>query len=90
MFGNVGALKHIKNRRPSTIIALCGCMMQQPQVADRIRKSFPYVSMVFGTHVIHRFPELLFEALTGGNVYLSCRTDRGRLWKVCRWCGEQF
>ena len=79
VFGNVGALKHIKNRRPSTIIALCGCMMQQPQVADRIRKSFPYVSMVFGTHVIHRFPELLFEALTGGKRVFELPDRQGEI-----------
>lgn len=64
VFGNVGALKHIKERHPATILGLCGCMMQQPQVAERIRKSFPYVSLVFGTHVVHRLPELLYRLLT--------------------------
>lgn len=70
VFGNVGALKNIKNRRPSVLIALCGCMMQQPQVAQRIQKSYPHVGLVFGTHVIHRFPELMFNALSGqGRVF---------------------
>ncbi len=64
VFGNVGALKHIKERHPATILGLCGCMMQQPQAAERIRKSFPYVSLVFGTHVVHRLPELLYRVLT--------------------------
>ena len=66
VYGNVGALKHLKRRYPSTIICLCGCMVQQEQVAQRIRDSFPYVSLVFGTHAIHRLPELLYTHLTGG------------------------
>lgn len=67
VYGNVGALKHVKRRHPDTIIVLCGCMVQQQHVADRIRESFPYVNIVFGTHVIHRFPELLFKALTNSS-----------------------
>ncbi len=66
VFGNVGALKHVKNRNPNLIIALCGCMVQQKSVADRIRASYPHVNLVFGTHVINRFPELLYRTLTGG------------------------
>ena len=63
IYGNVGALKNVKRRHPSLIIALCGCMMEQEHVAERIRKSFPFVNLVFGTHVIHRFPQLLREVL---------------------------
>ena len=63
VFGNVGALKNIKRRRPSVLIAVCGCMVQQPQVAEKFRKSYPFVGLVFGTHVLHRFPELLWGAL---------------------------
>nr|WP_319488222.1 tRNA (N6-isopentenyl adenosine(37)-C2)-methylthiotransferase MiaB [uncultured Caproiciproducens sp.] len=64
VFGNVGALKNVKKRNPSLIIALCGCMMEQEHIAERIRKSFPFVNLVFGTHVIHRLPELLFTTIT--------------------------
>lgn len=67
VFGNVGALKNVKRRNPSLIIALCGCMMEQEHVSERIRKSFPFVNLVFGTHVIHRLPELLFTAITDGH-----------------------
>ena len=66
VFGNVGALKHLKRRRPELLIVLCGCMMQQSQVAERIRRSYPYVDLVFGTHAMGRFPELVYRALTGG------------------------
>lgn len=64
VFGNVGALKNQKRRNPGMIIALCGCMMEQEHVAERIKKSFPYVNLVFGTHVIHRLPFLLLQTLT--------------------------
>ena len=63
VFGNVGALKHIKRRRPEVIIAVCGCMVQQPHVAEKLKESYPFVGLVFGTHVIHRLPELLWTAL---------------------------
>lgn len=64
VFGNVGALKHHKRRHPESIVALCGCMMQQQHVAERIKKSFPYVDLVFGTHVIHKLPEFIYKVIT--------------------------
>lgn len=63
VFGNVGALKHIKRRKPHVIISVCGCMVQQPHAAERLKESYPFVGLVFGTHVIHCFPELLWQAL---------------------------
>lgn len=63
VFGNVGALKNIKRRHPSVIIALCGCMMEQKSVSDRIYKSYPFVNLVFGTHSVSRFPQLLYDVL---------------------------
>ncbi len=65
VFGNVGALKKYKLKNPDVIIALCGCMMQQKHIAEKIKKSFAFVDLVFGTHVVHKFPELLYRALTG-------------------------
>ena len=63
VFGNVGALKTIKRRRPHVLIAVCGCMVQQPHVAEKLKQSYPFVGLVFGTHVIHQFPELMWQAL---------------------------
>ncbi|MCL2487392.1 MAG: tRNA (N6-isopentenyl adenosine(37)-C2)-methylthiotransferase MiaB [Oscillospiraceae bacterium] len=65
VFGNLGALKAVKRRRPGTLIGVCGCMAQQEHVAARLKASFPHVGLVFGTHVLHRLPELIWEALTG-------------------------
>ncbi|MCM1544417.1 MAG: tRNA (N6-isopentenyl adenosine(37)-C2)-methylthiotransferase MiaB [Ruminococcus sp.] len=66
VFGNVGALKAYKTANPNMIIALCGCMMQQKYVADRIENSFRYVDLVFGTHVVHRLPEFIYRCLCSG------------------------
>lgn len=66
VFGNVGALKPIKEQKKDMIIALCGCMMQQEHIAQRIKRSYPYVNLVFGTFAIHRLPELLYKVLSGG------------------------
>lgn len=65
VFGNVGSLKSYKRENPDAVIALCGCMMQQKHIADKIKQSYPFVDLVFGTHVIHCLPELLYRALTG-------------------------
>ncbi len=65
VFGNVGALKSYKRENPDAVIALCGCMMQQKHIADKIKKSYPFVDLVFGTHNIHCLPELIYRALTG-------------------------
>lgn len=77
VFGNVGALKALKRRHPSVLIALCGCMMEQEHVAQRIYKSFPFVGLVFGTHYMHRFPELLYQSLfTGRRVIVRGDDDK--------------
>ena len=70
VFGNVGALKPIKKQNSDMIIALCGCMMQQQSVADRIKNSFSFVDLVFGTHVTYKFPEFMYRRLcTGKRVF---------------------
>ena len=66
VFGNVGALKNMKYANKEMRILLCGCMMQQEHVAQKIKKSYPFVDIVFGTHVIHRLPELLYKNLSSG------------------------
>ncbi len=66
VFGNVGALKSLKRKHPEIMIALCGCMMEQEHIANKIYKSFPFVGLVFGTHALHSFPELLYNSLVSG------------------------
>ena len=77
VFGNVGALKNLKRRHPQILIALCGCMMEQEHVANRIYNSFPFVGLVFGTHSLHHFPELLYTSLVnGGRVFERGNDDK--------------
>lgn len=64
VFGNLGALKHEKNRNPDMIIGVCGCMTEQEHIVERIKRSFPHVDLVFGTNALHTLPELLFAQLS--------------------------
>ena len=66
VFGNVGKLKQYKEKNKDLIIGLCGCMMQQEYVAEKIKKSYRYVDLVFGTHVIHKLPEFVYKCLCSG------------------------
>lgn len=70
VLGNVGALKHYKRRNPSMVIGLCGCMTQQQSVADKLKKSYPHVDLVFGTYLLYALPEMLYNVLsTGGRIF---------------------
>jgi len=60
-FGLLGRVKHIKERNPSAIVAVCGCMMQQAHIVDKISNNYSWVDIVFGTHSISDLPELLEE-----------------------------
>ena len=76
VFGNLGALKHLKNRNPDLIIAVCGCMVQQGHIAERIKKTFPFVDLVFGTHVLHKFPEYLYSIFADGKrIFMTPESD---------------
>lgn len=58
-FGILGQLKKYREERADMVVAVCGCMMQQQHVIDTLKAKYPWVDLVFGTHNIHRFPELL-------------------------------
>ena len=66
VFGNVGAIKRLKQSNPNLIIALCGCMMQQEHIREKIYNSYPFVDVVFGTHGQYKLPEILKTYLTRG------------------------
>ncbi len=76
VLGNIGELKRLKNSDPRRIIVLCGCMMQQAHITEKIKNSYPYVDLVFGTQAIHRLPELLSKVLcTGRRVFETTLSD---------------
>ena len=62
LFGKLGELKKIKEEK-GTIIAIGGCMMQEKHIIEKIKESYPFVDIIFGTHTLHRFPEDLYNAL---------------------------
>ena len=65
VFGNLGALTHTKKENPNQMIAVCGCMVKQEHIVEKIKKSYPLVSLVFGPDELWRFPELLQRAREG-------------------------
>lgn len=75
VFGNIGTLKKVKDENPSLIIGVCGCMMQQKEVADKLFKRFPYLDMVFGTNELHMLPNLLEKVLNGERIELVRQMD---------------
>lgn len=61
VYGRLGCLSGLKKKHPDLKIALCGCMMQEEHVVAKIRKSYPQVDLIFGTHNLYTFPELLYR-----------------------------
>ena len=68
VMGNIGALKKLKDEKPELKIGVCGCMMQQKEVSDRVFRRFPFVDLVFGTHELHNFPYMFEKVLNGERV----------------------
>ncbi|MEG1875540.1 MAG: tRNA (N6-isopentenyl adenosine(37)-C2)-methylthiotransferase MiaB [Angelakisella sp.] len=71
VFGNIGALKHCKMLKPEMIIGISGCMTEQPQIAEKLRKSYPHVDIVVGTNAFSVLPRLIFEKLTLHHRYIK-------------------
>ena len=67
LYGRLGVCKSYKEKNKEMLIAICGCMMQEEHVVQKIQKSYPYVDILFGTHNIFKFAELLFTRLESGS-----------------------
>lgn len=75
LFGNLGQVKAMKRKNPGMIVAVCGCMMKQEENVEKIKKSYPFVDLIFGPQDIHRLPELLFRLRTEKKVYDVSQVD---------------
>ena len=64
VFGRLGILKHIKEQRRDLIIGLCGCMVQQEHITEKIKEKYSHVNLIFGTHALYKLPELLWGVLS--------------------------
>ncbi len=77
VYGHLGSLKTLKARRPDMIIAVCGCMMQQQDVVQHILKRYRHVDLIFGTHNLHRFSELLYKSLNSDTAIADVNASEG-------------
>ena len=71
VYGRLGFLNTIKKKNPHMKIALCGCMMQEPSVVEKLQKSYRFVDLVFGTHNIYKFAELLASSLESDRMIID-------------------
>jgi len=65
VFGQIGAIKRFKRTNPNLIVGISGCMAQEKHICDKVKKSYPYVDIVFGTSAMDKFPKLLLNVLNG-------------------------
>ena len=79
VYGRLGVLKGFKKKNPSMKIALCGCMMQEPSVIEKIKKSYPFVDLIFGTHNIFKFAELLYKTFVSDGMVIDIWKDTDQI-----------
>ena len=79
VYGNLGALTHTKKANPEQIICLCGCMAQRAEVAEKVRKSYRHVDLVFGPQALWKFPELLWQVYTRRGRVFSVADEHGSI-----------
>ena len=77
VFGELGHLKALKREKPDLLLGVCGCMSQEESVVNKILKSYHFVDMIFGTHNIHRLPEILHEAYMSKEMVLEVWSKEG-------------
>ena len=75
VYGRLGHLNSVKKKKPGMIIGLCGCMMQEDHVVAKIKKSYPFVKLIFGTHNLYAFPELLVRTLNEDKRVIDIRQE---------------
>ena len=79
VYGTLGALTHTKKANPQQIICLCGCMAQRGEVAEKVRKSYRHVDLVFGPQAVWKFPELLHQVYTRRGRVFSVEDEHGHI-----------
>lgn len=79
VYGRLGALNSMKKKNPHMLIALCGCMMQEPEVVEKLKKSYRFVDLIFGTHNIFKFAELLYTRMVSGRMVIDIWKDTDQI-----------
>ena len=80
LFGKLGELKELKKTK-GTVIAIGGCMMQEPHIVEKINKSFKYTDIIFGTHTMHKFPEDLYNSMLKNQAIRDIIDIDGEVWE---------
>lgn len=79
VYGRLGQLKHVKKQNPHMMIGLCGCMMQEPEVVEKLKKSYRFVDLIFGTHNIYKFAELIATRLESERMVIDIWKDTDKI-----------
>ena len=79
VYGRLGNLNRLKQKNPHMMIGLCGCMMQEPHVVEKLKKSYRFVNLVFGTHNIYKFAELLVQSLVQKTMVIDIWKDTDKI-----------
>ncbi len=79
VYGRLGFLQTRKKKNPNMLIALCGCMMQEQQVVEKIQKSYQFVDIIFGTHNIYKLAELLYQRMQSGKMVVDLWKDTANI-----------
>ena len=79
VYGRLGYLHSLKKKNPDMIIALCGCMMQEEVVINKLKESYRFVNLIFGTHNIFKFPELLYNTFKSDDMIIDIWEDTNRI-----------
>lgn len=79
VYGHLGYLKKQKQKNPNMLIGLCGCMMQEETVVEKLKKSYRFVDLIFGTHNIFKFAELLSARLEGHGMIIDIWKDTDKI-----------
>ncbi len=81
VYGRLGILKHLKESRPELIIGLCGCMVQQEHITEKIKKVHSHVDLIFGTHALYKLPELLYGVASEKNTVVDIHQSDGMIFE---------
>jgi tRNA-2-methylthio-N6-dimethylallyladenosine synthase len=79
VYGHLGYLSNLKKKNPEMVIGLCGCMMQEPEVVEKIKKSYRFVDLIFGTHNIYKFAELLVTSFESERMVIDLWKDTDKI-----------
>ncbi len=79
VYGRLGQLSRIKKQNPHMMIGLCGCMMQEPEVVEKLKKSYRFVDLIFGTHNIYKFAELIVTRLESERMVIDIWKDTDKI-----------